>query len=101
MNINDLFTLFNNFGYFGVLIISFLGSIIVFVPVPYFPILITSALDKHLDPNVISISRATGAVNATMIIFYASYYGRKVLSDTTRKRMLPLQNLLSKYGWLG
>jgi membrane protein DedA with SNARE-associated domain len=101
MNINDLFTLFNNFGYFGILGISFIGSIIVFVPVPYFPILITSALDKHLDPNIISISSAAGAVIAKMIIFYASYYGRKVLSDTTRKRMLPLQKLLSRYGWPG
>lgn len=101
MDINEVFALFNNLGYFGIFIISFLGSIIVFVPVPYFPILITSALDKHLDPNIISISSATGAVTAKMIIFYASYYGRRVLSDSTRKRMLPLQKLLSKYGWLG
>ena len=71
MDINEVFALFNNLGYFGIFIISFLGSIIVFVPVPYFPILITSALDKHLDPNIISISSATGAVTAKMIIFYA------------------------------
>jgi membrane protein YqaA with SNARE-associated domain len=37
-----------------------------------------------------------------MIIFCGSYYGRKViLSDNTKKRMLPLQRLLSRYGWLG
>ncbi len=30
-----------------------------------------------------------------------SYYGRKILSDKTKKRMLPLQKLVSRYGWPG
>jgi membrane protein DedA with SNARE-associated domain len=37
-----------------------------------------------------------------MIIFCGSYYGRKIiLSYNTKKRKLPLQKLLSKYGWMG
>jgi membrane protein DedA with SNARE-associated domain len=36
-----------------------------------------------------------------MIIFYGSYYGRNILSRKTKKRILPLQRLLSKYGWAG
>jgi membrane protein DedA with SNARE-associated domain len=36
-----------------------------------------------------------------MIIFFISYYGRKILSDKTKKRMRPLQNLVSRYGWFG
>jgi membrane protein DedA with SNARE-associated domain len=36
-----------------------------------------------------------------MIIFYGSYYGRNILSNKTKKRILPLQRLLSRYGWAG
>jgi membrane protein DedA with SNARE-associated domain len=47
------------------------------------------------------LSSAAGAVAAKMIIFYSSYYGRNILSNKTKKRILPLQRLLSKYGWAG
>jgi membrane protein DedA with SNARE-associated domain len=99
--LSDLFTFFNNFGYPGIIIISFIGSIIVFIPMPYFPILITAAFNKDLDPNLVSLSSAVGAATAKIVIFYASYYGRNILNTNTRKRIAPLQRLLSKYGWFG
>jgi membrane protein DedA with SNARE-associated domain len=99
--ITGLFTFFANLGYAGIIVISFVGSIIVFVPIPYFPILIGAAFNKQLDPNLISLSSAVGAVTAKMIIFYASYYGRNILNTNTKKRMAPLQRLLGKYGWFG
>lgn len=101
VSIDDLFPFSNELGYLGILIISFIGSIIVFVPVPYFPVLITAALSSRFDPHIIALSSATGAVIAKTIIFFASYYGRKILSDKTKNRMLPLQRLVSKYGWPG
>ena len=83
------------------MLISFVGSIIIFIPIPYFPVLVAAAFDKHLDPHIISLSSAIGSVAGKMIIFYASYYGRKILNTSTKKRMFPLHRLLSKYGWLG
>jgi membrane protein DedA with SNARE-associated domain len=91
---------FENLGYLGVFVISFIGSIIVFVPIPYFPVLIAAALNKELDPNLVSLSSALGAIMAKTIIFYASYYGRKSLSKQTKKRIYPLQKLVAKYGSL-
>jgi membrane protein DedA with SNARE-associated domain len=79
-SIEDIFAFYDDFGYLGILLISFLGSIIVFVPVPYFPILVTAAFNRNLDPHLISFFSALGAVIAKLIIFYASYYGRNVLS---------------------
>lgn len=96
-----LFNLFDSFGYLGVFAASFIGSIIVFVPLPYFPVLIAAAFNKQLDPNLISLVSAIGVLFAKMIIFYASYYGRRVLNDKTKKRILPLQRVLRKYGSLG
>jgi membrane protein YqaA with SNARE-associated domain len=67
--IAGLFTFFANIGYLGIFVISFVGNIIVFVPIPYFPILIGAAFNKQLDPNLISLSSAVGAVTAKLIIF--------------------------------
>lgn len=99
--ISDLFAFFGNIGYLGILLVSFVGSIIVFVPVPYFPILIAAVFNIHLDPNLISLSSAVGITMAKVIIFYVSYYGNRILNSRTKERILPLQKLLSRYGWLG
>lgn len=72
-----------------------------FVPVPYFPVLVTAAFNQNLDPHLISLFSALGAVIAKLIIFYASYYGRNVLSPKIKGRMIPLQRLLGKYGGMG
>jgi len=100
-SIEDIFAFYDDFGYLGILLISFLGSIIVFVPVPYFPILVTAAFNRNFDPHLISLFSALGAVIAKLIIFYASYYGRNVLSPKIKGRMIPLQRLLGKYGSMG
>ena len=100
-SIEDIFAFYDDFGYLGILLISFLGSIIVFVPVPYFPVLVTAAFNQNLDPHLISLFSALGAVIAKLIIFYSSYYGRNVLSPKIKGRMIPLQRLLGKYGGMG
>ena len=101
VNIDEIFAFYAEFGYIGILLISFVGSVIVFIPIPYFPLLVTAALNKQLDPHILALSSAIGAVIAKMIIFYVSYYGRNILSNTTKRRILPLQRLLSRYGGPG
>jgi membrane protein DedA with SNARE-associated domain len=101
VSFGEIFALYEGLGYLGVLLISFIGSIIVFIPVPYFPVLVTATLNRNLDPHVIALISAVGAVAAKMIIFYGSYYGRNILSSKTKKRIMPLQRLLGKYGWVG
>ena len=101
VSFGDIFALYEGLGYLGVLLISFIGSIVVFIPLPYFPVLVTATLNRNLDPHVIALSSAVGAVAAKMIIFYGSYYGRNILSSKTKKRIMPLQRLLGKYGWAG
>lgn len=101
MDIDQLFSFYDDFGYLGILLISFVGSIIVFVPVPYFPVLITAAFNDNLNPTLIALSSAIGAVIAKLIIFYASYYGRNMLSSKIKGKMIPLQRLLGRYGAIG
>lgn len=101
VDITDLFPLGGELGYLGIFLVSFVGSIIVFVPVPYFPVILAASLSEKFDPNMIALVSALGTVIAKTLIFFASYYGRKMLSHKTQKRMLPLQRLVSRYGWPG
>jgi membrane protein DedA with SNARE-associated domain len=101
VSIEDLFPFDPELGYLGILVISFVFSLIPFVPVPYFPVLITASFNPNFNPHIIAIVSAAGIVAAKTIIFFISYYGRKILSDQTKQRMRPLQNLLSRYGWFG
>lgn len=101
VTLEDLFPFDPELGYLGILIVSFVGSLIPFIPVPYFPLLITASFNSNFNPHLIALVSAAGVVAAKTIIFFASYYGRKVLSDKTKHRMLPLQKLVSRYGWPG
>ena len=101
LSLEDLFPFNTELGYIGILVVSFVFSIIPFVPIPYFPILITASLNSNFNPHIIALTSALGVVGAKTIIFFVSYYGRKILSDNTKKRMRPLQNLVSRYGWFG
>jgi len=101
VTLEGLFPFGTELGYIGILLISFVFSLIPFIPIPYFPVLITASFNPHFNPNIISIVSALGIVGAKMIIFFISYYGRKILSDNTKRRMRPLQNLVSRYGWFG
>src|SRR5918996_1568624 len=99
--LEELFPFGTELGYIGILLISFVSSLIPFIPIPYFPILITASFNANFNPHIIAIISALGIVGAKTIIFFISYYGRKILSDKTKKRMRPLQNLVSRYGWFG
>ncbi|MDQ4050361.1 MAG: VTT domain-containing protein [Thermoproteota archaeon] len=101
VTIEDLFPFGTELGYIGIILISFVSSLIPFIPIPYFPVLITASFNANFNPHIISIISALGIVGAKTIIFFISYYGRKILSDKTKKRMRPLQNLVSRYGWFG
>ncbi len=101
VTLEDLFPFGTELGYIGIIIVSFVSSLIPFIPIPYFPVLITASFNTNFNPHIISIISALGIVGAKTIIFFISYYGRKILSDKTKKRMRPLQNLVSRYGWFG
>ena len=95
-----IFSIGDNLGYPGILLITFVISLLVFVPIPYIPILILALFTSKLDPNLIALSSAIGVTLGRSVIFFASYRGRALIDNSTLKRMAPLQRLLSKYGSL-
>jgi len=101
INLDELVLLYDYFGYPGILLVSFIISILFFLPIPYFPLPLIAAFNKNLDPHIISLYGTVGAVAAKMIIFYLAYSGRNIIYKKSKGRTLSLQKLVGKYGWIG
>ena len=99
MDIWDFFPFFSSeVGYIGLALVSFIGSLIPFVPIPSFILLITMSVGDQFNIHILAFLAAITSTLAKQIIFYASYGGRKIISEKTKKRMLPFQRLVKRYG---
>ena len=94
----ELFPFTPEVGYLGLTIVSFFGSLIPFVPIPSFVLVATMAAGEQFDIHVLVLIAAITSTAAKQIIFYVSYGGRKIISEKTKKRMLPFQKLVKRYG---
>jgi len=94
----ELFPFTPEVGYLGLTIVSFFGSLIPFVPIPSFILVATMAAGEQFDIHVLVLIAAITSTAAKQIIFYASYGGRKIISEKTKKRMKPFQKLVKRYG---
>jgi membrane protein YqaA with SNARE-associated domain len=100
--VNSLLSFLSQTGYLGIFSISFVGSIIIFLPPFYYPFLIAAELDKNLDPHVIAFTSAIGIVSAKLIIYRLSYFGHIILQREKIKKskiMANIQKFVIKYGW--
>ena len=94
----ELFPFTPEVGYLGLTIVTFFGSLIPFVPIPSFVLVATMAAGEQFDIHVLVVIAALTSTVAKQIIFYASYGGRKIISEKTKKRMMPFQKLVKRYG---
>jgi membrane protein YqaA with SNARE-associated domain len=95
----DFFPFFSTeVGYIGLTLVSFFGSLIPFVPIPSFILLMTMSVGDQFNIHILAIIAAITSTLAKQIIFYISYGGRKIISEKTKKRMLPFQKLVKRYG---
>jgi len=94
----ELFPFTPEVGYLGLTIVSFFGSLIPFVPIPSFVLVATMAVGEQFDIHILVVIAAITSTVAKQIIFYASYGGRKIISEKTKKRMMPFQKLVKRYG---
>ena len=98
MDYTELLPFAPEVGYLGLGLASFFGSLIPFVPIPSFLLLVTMAADPRFDIHILALMSALLATCAKQIIFYASYTSRRIMHKKTKKRMLPLQRLVRRYG---
>ena len=98
MDFIDLFPFAPDVGYSLLALVNFFGSLIPFVPLPGFLLLATMSVGDQYDLHILALVSAITATVAKQIIFYASYGGRKIINEKTRKRMRPFERLIKRYG---
>ena len=98
MDLTDIFPIDPDVGYVGLVLVSFFGSLIPFVPFPSFILLATMSTTDQFDLNIIAITSAVASAAAKQIIFTLSYGGRKIITEQTRKRIKPFERLVKRYG---
>lgn len=97
----DLFTLLglpSELSYFGLGVISFVGSLIPFVPIPSFIFLVSMSVGDAFNLHALALISALTSTAAKQIIFSASYGGRRMIAPKTRARIRPFERLVRRYG---
>lgn len=84
------------FGYLGVFVISFVGSVSVIFPIPY--TIVIFFLGGVLDPFFVAISGGLGAALGEFSGYALGYYGRAVVNEERQRKMGYMVKLFDKYG---
>ena len=84
------------FGYLGVFIISFIGSISVIFPIPY--TIVIYIVGGFLDPVFVAISGGLGSALGEFSGYAVGYYGRSVISKERQRKMDYMMKVFAKYG---
>ena len=93
-----LITLLMSYGYVGAFMISFLGNLLVFVPIPY--LLLIFWMGSFLNPLLVGVVGGFGATIGKTVIYMIGAAGRKFLSSERRNKLDYAKPLLGKYGAL-
>jgi membrane protein DedA with SNARE-associated domain len=86
----------HQFGYLGVFIISFIGSVSVVFPVPY--TIVIYLLGTVLNPFFVAVSGGLGAALGEFSGYTLGYYGRTVVSEKRRRKMNYMVKVFDRYG---
>ncbi len=98
VDLSAIFTIDPEVGYLGLVLVSFFGSLIPFVPFPSFLLLAAMSIGNQFDPHALALISAVMATAAKQVIFYISYGGRKIITEKMRKRIKPFERLVKRYG---
>lgn len=103
MEVFDFIHFIEGMDYSAIFLLTFISAVLIIVPIPYFPILMTAVLVTNLDPNLIILFGALGAVSAKSIVYMISYYGTNIgnLKRNFNSEDYPeTYRILRKYGGL-
>ncbi len=84
------------FSYFGVFLISFIGSVSVVFPIPY--TIVIFVLGSVLNPFFVAVSGGLGAALGEFSGYALGYYGRAAVSEKRRRKMDYMVKLFDRHG---
>ena len=87
-------------GYLGAVIISILGNLIPFIPIPYLVAIFYMAAYLPVNALLLGILSGIGGAIGKMIIYIFSFGSGRLMGEEEQYRIARLRDLLDKYGAL-
>lgn len=94
--INWMMNLSGAYGYFGIFLISLIGAMSIFFPIPYTVAIF--ALGERFEPLWIAVAAGIGSAIGEFSGYLLGVGGRKVISEKYKKKMDFLVKVFNKYG---
>jgi len=85
------------YGYFGVFLMSLVGSLSIIIPVPY--TLLIYVMGGVLDPILVAIASGFGSAVGEFSGYALGYYGRAVISEERQRKMGFMVKVFDRYGF--
>ena len=102
MQLQDIVDWMRNFavqyGYLGIFLISLLGAMSIFVPIPYTVVIFVLGGLQTFDPLWIAVAAGTGAAIGEFSGYLIGFGGRRVIGEKYKKKMDFLMKLFKKFG---
>ena len=86
----------DQYGYFGIFLISFIGAVSIFFPIPYTVIIF--ALGNTFEPLYIAVVAGIGSAVGEFSGYLLGLGGRKVISGRYKEKMEFLVKVFNKFG---
>lgn len=86
------------YGYFGVFLMSLLGSTSIFFPIPYTVVLFTLGSIEAFNPILIALASGLGSAIGEFSGYLLGLGGRKIISDKSKRNVEFLLRVFGKYG---
>jgi membrane protein YqaA with SNARE-associated domain len=88
--------LVTSYGYFGIFLISLIGALSIFFPIPYTVVIFT--LGGLFDPFLIAVAAGLGSAIGEFSGYLLGFYGRKVISTERRRKMEFMLKVFDRFG---
>jgi membrane protein YqaA with SNARE-associated domain len=94
--VNWLLSLSSQYGYFGVFLLSLIGALSIFFPIPYTVVIFT--LGQRFEPLWIAIAAGLGSAIGEFSGYLLGFGGRKAISGRYKKKMGVLARVFNRFG---
>jgi membrane protein DedA with SNARE-associated domain len=86
------------YGYFGVFVLSFIGTASIIIPIPYTLIIFQLSMSRQLNSTLLIIAGGLGSAFGELTGYALGYFGRRVVSEERQRKMTYLVRVFDRYG---
>ncbi len=95
---NGLSQLLLQYSYFGVFLLSFIGTASIIIPVPYTLIIFTLSMSGQWNSTLLIIAGGLGSALGELTGYALGYFGRRIISEERQRKMTYLVRVFDRYG---